>query len=128
MCVCVCIYTKRMFHTLLWLTVTERRPRDQGDTTVPLHGLAGPRGALPRHGAAGLHPQGQVQDHDQRRAHGGPLQVCTHRPGPGAIRACIPKLVLYAGGLEYLNEGTRMFSVHYTSEEEIWGDNDIGRK
>ena len=52
-----------------------RRPRNPRDQTVPLHGLAGPRGPLPRHWAAGLRPAGEIQEPAQRRPAGGALQV-----------------------------------------------------
>ena len=52
-----------------------RRPRNPRDQTVPLHGLAGPWGPLPRHWAAGLCPAGEIQEPAQRRPFGGALQV-----------------------------------------------------
>lgn len=58
-----------------WRIMAEGRSWNPRDQTVSLHWLAGSRGPLPCHRAAGVRPAGQIQEPAQRRPVGGPLQV-----------------------------------------------------
>lgn len=54
---------------------SERLQREERGEAVPVHGLAGPRGARAPHSVPGLPPTGESLQSSRCRAHGGALQV-----------------------------------------------------
>lgn len=53
----------------------ERLQREEGGETVPVHGLARPRGSRAPHPLPGLPQAGEIVQSSRRGAHGGTLQV-----------------------------------------------------